>query len=91
MYNVAYNMLHVMSAQCVACDLHMVVPGQVSVHVGDNLQHSDEIVKNLQLCLSMRSLLLLLPSFHISTKSCEKICKNMSAEIFAFSYSCDLE
>ena len=35
-------------------------PGHLSVHVGDSLQCSEEIVKNLKLRLSMRSLLLLL-------------------------------
>ena len=33
-------------------------PGHLSVHVGDSLRRSEEIVKNLELCLSVQLLLL---------------------------------
>ena len=32
-------------------------PGLLSVHVGDSLRRSEEIVKDLELCLSMQLLL----------------------------------
>ena len=42
--------------------LHMICirlhHGHMSVRVGDSLQRSEEIVKNLKLCFSVRSLLL---------------------------------
>ena len=44
-------MLQVISAQCVAHDLHTIAPG--------SLQHSEEMVENLELRLSMQLLLLL--------------------------------
>ena len=37
-------------------------PRHLSIHVGDSSLRSEEIVTNLKLCLSMRSLLWLLPS-----------------------------
>ena len=49
-------MLPVMSARCVARDLHTVAPGHLSVRVGDSSRRSEEIVKNLELRLSMRLL-----------------------------------
>ena len=49
-------MLHMTSARCVARDLHL------SVRVGDSSGYSEEIVKNLELCLGMRLLLLFLYS-----------------------------
>ena len=39
----AHDMLHVISAQCVASDLHTIVPGPLSV--ADSSQHSEEILK----------------------------------------------
>ena len=46
--------------------LHMICtqlhPGQVTVRIGDSSRHSEAIVKNLELCFSVRLLLLLQPS-----------------------------
>ena len=53
-------MLHVVSARCAARDLHAVAPGLLNVCVGDSSRRSEEIVKNLELRLSMRSLLIFL-------------------------------
>ena len=53
-----HDILHVMSARCVARDLHTVAPGHLNVCVGDRSRHSEEIVKNLEWRLSMRSLLI---------------------------------
>ena len=53
-----HDMLHVIVAQCVAGDLLTTVPGHLMVHVGDGLQHSEEIVNNLKLHLSVQLLLL---------------------------------
>ena len=53
-------MLHMTSAQCAARNLHMIAPGHLSVCVGDSSQHSEGIVTNLELHLSVRLLLLLL-------------------------------
>ena len=44
-------MLHVIGARCVARDFHMIVPGHLSVRVGDSSWRSEEIVKNLKLHL----------------------------------------
>ena len=38
-------MLHLMSARCVARDLHSAVPGHLSVRVGDSSLRSEEIVQ----------------------------------------------
>ena len=52
--------LHVISARCVARDLHTIAPGHLSVRVGDSSRRCEEIVKNLEQRLWMRLLLLLL-------------------------------
>ena len=48
-------MLHVISARCIARDLHTVAhvcaQGHLSVRVGDGSRRSEEIVKNLKLRL----------------------------------------
>ena len=49
----AHNMLHMTSAQSVAHDLHVVAPGCLSMHVGDSSRGSEEIVKDLELCMSV--------------------------------------
>ena len=51
--------MHVITALCAAQDLHMVVPGPMG-HVEDSSQCSEEIVNNLELCLSVQLLLLML-------------------------------
>ena len=42
-------MLHVISAQCVARDLHAIVPGRLSVRLGDSSRCSEEIAKKSQI------------------------------------------
>ena len=49
--------MHMISAQCVACDLPTAAPC-VSICAGDNMQCSHEIAKILKLCLSSSLLLL---------------------------------
>ena len=41
----AHDLLHVISARCVACDVHMIAPGQLSVRAGDSSQRTEEIEK----------------------------------------------
>ena len=52
MYHIPRNMLHMISSWCVANDLHIIVPRHLSVRVGDSSRYSEEIVQNLELCLS---------------------------------------
>ena len=53
-------MLHVISARCVARDLHTIAPGSLERTCWNGSRRSKEIVTNLELRLSMRLLLLLL-------------------------------
>ena len=59
-------MLHVMSARCVACDLHTI--GHLSVCVVDGSQRSEEIVKNLEL-RPFSVVIIIIFIIHQSTKS----------------------
>ena len=58
-------MLHVMSARCVACDLHMTVPWPLECNVGIGLRCSEEIVQNLKLRISIRLLLSMIKTENI--------------------------
>ena len=60
-------MLLMITAQCLAHDLHTIA--HWSVCVGDSLQGSEEIGKNLELHLSVRSLLLSLLLFLLLSAS----------------------
>ena len=52
----AHSRLDTTSARCAASDLYKIVPGHLSVRVGDSSLRDEEIVKNLELRLSMRLL-----------------------------------
>ena len=57
---VAHDMLHVISVRCVARDLHTIAPGRLCIRVGE-FATQGEVCRNLELRLSMRSVLLSLP------------------------------
>ena len=89
-------MLHVISARCVARDLHTIAPGPLGVRVGDSSQLSEEIVKNLESRLWMRVLLLLLKdmehlSFFSRMRNMEKFKTLISAFLLPFSMQLTLE
>ena len=57
-HHVAHDMLRVIRAQCAAHDLRSIWPSHLSVRAGDTSRHCEEIVKHLELGLSMRLSLL---------------------------------
>ena len=59
------------STICPACDLHTTALGHKTIRVGDSSWHSERIVKNLDLCFSMR-LFLFLSSYQVWKKLVNK-------------------